>query len=291
MILEPGFLDHWKTRLLASRTGNEAAPLAVLRLWEYCQLRRATRLQLTPRSLAGICRWTGDPESLWDAMTDPDAGFLDPTTEAGTWEVHDFEAMNARLVRCWRPRNKSAETDGRDCGKSKQKQTAKQDELRGTVTTKETATRGTDTQTPPDIAEPRGKDLDRIGEGEEEVKRERTRASHDGNQRPDIRTIEIIVAAYPKREAMHESLPAVAAAIDAGEDPAAILQAVKGIAAAITRFPGGALNRHVPSAMRFFQGRRWHDDPQVWIARAEGKNETPTTKRTRTDASAHTPRW
>lgn len=301
MILEPGFFDHWKTRLLVTRTGSAAAPIAVLRLWEHAQLKRQHRLALTPRSLAGICRWDGSPQELWDAMTDPEAGWLDPTTQPGEWELHDFAKHNARLVNSWNcgnePQKNQAQSGtetqaalntrtGDATTPNTRPASAPQAAPRTDYTSAETANTRTDsTPKPPDVDADR-KALERKGDRLSR-ERESAHARSDG-PRSDLAMIEAIVRAYPKREAIHESMPAIASAIDAGEDPEAILASVRAIAAAIHRFPGGPLNRHVPSALRFFAGRRWHDDPAVWLARAEANH--PRT-RAQNDTTNHTDRW
>ena len=40
MIIEPGFLDHWKTQMLISALEDGGAAIYVIRLWEHCQQRR-----------------------------------------------------------------------------------------------------------------------------------------------------------------------------------------------------------------------------------------------------------
>lgn len=98
MILEPGFLDHWKTVKLVNMLKAETAPLLVIRLWEHCQQRkRATFPGFTAETLAAVCRWTGDPSKLWDAMMA--AGFI--RHEAGAVIVHDWEESNRSLIAAW----------------------------------------------------------------------------------------------------------------------------------------------------------------------------------------------
>lgn len=98
MILEPGFLDHWKTVRLVNALKAETAPLLVIRLWEHCQQRkRATFHGFTAETLAAVCRWNGDPSKLWEAMTA--AGFI--RYEAGAVIVHDWEESNRSLIAAW----------------------------------------------------------------------------------------------------------------------------------------------------------------------------------------------
>ncbi len=52
MKIDPGFPNHWKTQMLVSRCGAEAA-VGLLRLWGNAQISREWRdLALTPRKLA-----------------------------------------------------------------------------------------------------------------------------------------------------------------------------------------------------------------------------------------------
>jgi len=70
MIVQPDFADHWKTELLIRVTGSEASVRCLLRFWSDCQNRRKWKFYgMTPATLAAVCKWTGDPETFWNAMT------------------------------------------------------------------------------------------------------------------------------------------------------------------------------------------------------------------------------
>lgn len=107
MIVQSDFIHHWKTKALAARIGNEAALLALLALWGYCEKRKLWEMQLTPIKLAGICNYTGpQAENLLASMVE--IGFLDVTeeqTEDGTlvlwYEVHEWGEINSGLVHNW----------------------------------------------------------------------------------------------------------------------------------------------------------------------------------------------
>lgn len=123
MIVEPDFPDHWKVRLLVTRLETEGAVACLLRLWAYCQQRRDDTFPFTPASLAAICRWQGGSGVFWDAMTDPESGFLvegevravpagrSPCSTNGTgtagvprgtwWVVRQFRDVNATLFKNW----------------------------------------------------------------------------------------------------------------------------------------------------------------------------------------------
>jgi hypothetical protein len=95
MIVEPGFLDHWKTRrLVALRSGDESAPNIVLRLWEFCQTRKRWRFSdMSEHDLDVICRANNVKTHLIDA------GFLEE--KKGTLVVHDWQNTNRILVSAW----------------------------------------------------------------------------------------------------------------------------------------------------------------------------------------------
>ena len=67
MVIQPDFLDHYKTKALIARAG-ESAPMAVICLWVRCHNRRADTFELTPAKLAQICRWSGDADQLFEAI-------------------------------------------------------------------------------------------------------------------------------------------------------------------------------------------------------------------------------
>lgn len=98
MILDPDFLDHWKTRMLVDLLGgDECAPLYVIRIWGHCQARRAVDFDITPIALKAICRAPHDASTFEAAMIE--AGFVErdgPTLRVPKWAEHNW-----RLVRSW----------------------------------------------------------------------------------------------------------------------------------------------------------------------------------------------
>ncbi len=106
MIVEPDFLDHWKTRLLVQRTNDESAPLMILRLWAHCQSRKKWKFEnMTDEVLVAICRAkpTGYPQvsagsnGLRSILID--CGFA--RGDNGTFAVHDWEVTNKSLINSW----------------------------------------------------------------------------------------------------------------------------------------------------------------------------------------------
>jgi hypothetical protein len=97
MIVEPDFLDHWKTRLLVRLLGTELAPIYVIRLWAHCQSRKTDRFtDWKPTVLASVCRWETDPQTLWDAMLET---YLE--RDGNTLVVRGWAETNAGLISAW----------------------------------------------------------------------------------------------------------------------------------------------------------------------------------------------
>ena len=100
MLIQNDFINHWKTRLLINRLGREAALVALLSLWAYCEKRRAWELRLSPLELAGLCDFAGDPKVLHDSLVE--FRFLDPTIDPSWVRVHDWGQTNSSLVAKWK---------------------------------------------------------------------------------------------------------------------------------------------------------------------------------------------
>jgi len=97
MIVEPDFLDHWKTRMLARLLKDERAPIYVIRLWAHCQQRKTDRFtDWNPDVLASVCRWETDGLTLWEAMGKT---FLE--IDGGNVVVHGWAQTNAALISAW----------------------------------------------------------------------------------------------------------------------------------------------------------------------------------------------
>lgn len=119
MIVQPDFLDHWKTRELIERTGNPAAPLAIIRLWTHCQHRMAWEFEgMDAARLSAVCHWEGNAKKFFDIMRR--VGFIN-VTDTGI-AVHDWDRVNASLIAAWnngrlskgRPRKTPPENNPRD---------------------------------------------------------------------------------------------------------------------------------------------------------------------------------
>lgn len=99
MIIETDFVNHWKTRALATAVGRGEALQALLLLWGHCQTRKAWEFELTPLMLAGICSYEGEAEKLWKAMME--LRWIVPAVEPGWFQVRGWGEVNASLVGKW----------------------------------------------------------------------------------------------------------------------------------------------------------------------------------------------
>lgn len=99
MIVQPNFLDHWKTRLLQTELGDDPlAPTYVLRLWGHCQEQKSHRFtRLSAGALAAICHFKGAPEQLWLAMQTAQFIFV----KGERVEAHQWNDYNSGLITSW----------------------------------------------------------------------------------------------------------------------------------------------------------------------------------------------
>jgi hypothetical protein len=97
VIVDPDFLDHWRTRMVVDALSDEMAPLCILRLWGHCQSRKSWRFEMPVRGLKSQCRFSGDAEAFEAALID--AGFLKRDGEFV--EVLGWEEKNKSLIAAW----------------------------------------------------------------------------------------------------------------------------------------------------------------------------------------------
>jgi len=99
MIVQPDFLDHWKTRLLVDLLDDESAPLYVIRLWAHCQNRKTHVIPNgNPNITKAICKAScHGAEKFHSAMIE--AGFI--AIKNGELVAHDWNSINSTLVRNW----------------------------------------------------------------------------------------------------------------------------------------------------------------------------------------------
>jgi hypothetical protein len=97
MIVQPDFLDHWKTLRLASVLSDPLAPIYVIRLWGYVQTSRKDTIPDDAETLKAICRWPGAAGSFLAAMLD--SRWIEKVD--GGLRVHDWAEVNNYLVHNW----------------------------------------------------------------------------------------------------------------------------------------------------------------------------------------------
>lgn len=99
MIVDPDFLDHWRTQMLADLLdGDPLAPVYIIRLWSHCQNRRDTKFSPMPAAgLKAICRYQGDADQLEAAMVE--AGFIERNGDEIS--VPKWADYNSQLMANW----------------------------------------------------------------------------------------------------------------------------------------------------------------------------------------------
>jgi len=113
VIVDPDFLDHWRTRMLVDALGgDEAAPMYVLRIWGHCQQRRGDSFVMPAAGLKALCRAFCDAQALETALID--AGFIQ--RDGASLSVPKWSEKNASLIAAWangktggRPKKEPAE--------------------------------------------------------------------------------------------------------------------------------------------------------------------------------------
>jgi hypothetical protein len=98
VIVDPDFLDHWKTRMLVGNLNDEAAPIYVLRLWAHCQNRRQSEFEsLSTEALKALCRFPGPANKLEASLSA--SGFV--RREGDSLIVCNWDEYNSSLIASW----------------------------------------------------------------------------------------------------------------------------------------------------------------------------------------------
>lgn len=97
LIVDPDFLDHWRTRCVVDYLSDEMAPLYIMRLWGHCQERKSDRFLMPVRGLKAQCRFPGEAQLLEDALIE--AGFIE--RDGDTIIVRGWAEKNASLLAAW----------------------------------------------------------------------------------------------------------------------------------------------------------------------------------------------
>ena len=97
MIVDPDFLDHWRTGMVVDALGDPMAPMYILRLWAHCQERKSDTFGMPARGLKAQCKCPGDPGVFESALVE--AGFLE--RDGLTIRVLGWAEKNASLLAAW----------------------------------------------------------------------------------------------------------------------------------------------------------------------------------------------
>lgn len=109
VIVDPDFLDHWRTRMLVDELGgDEFAPHYLLRLWGHCQTRRSTAFEIPAAGLKGLCKASCGAEQLEAALIK--CGYIERDGEA--IRVLKWAEKNASLQAAWANGGKGGRPSG-----------------------------------------------------------------------------------------------------------------------------------------------------------------------------------
>lgn len=97
MIVDPDFLDHWRTGMVVDALQDAKAPIYILRLWAHCQERRSDTFAMPTRGLKAQCKFDGDAQVFETALID--AGFIERDGES--IHVLGWAEKNAALFAAW----------------------------------------------------------------------------------------------------------------------------------------------------------------------------------------------
>ena len=98
MIIDPDFLDHWRTRMLVDLLGgDEFAPVYLIRLWAHCQTRKGDRFAMPAAGLKALCKFGGDAGLLESSMIE--AGFVQ--RDFAEIYVPKWAEKNSALLAAW----------------------------------------------------------------------------------------------------------------------------------------------------------------------------------------------
>jgi hypothetical protein len=97
VIVDPDFLDHWRTRMLVDELGDESGPLYLLRLWAHCHNRRDDTFDLPDSAVRAICRYAGDASKIVAALEK--SGFMASNGSIRT--MLKWREKNASLFAAW----------------------------------------------------------------------------------------------------------------------------------------------------------------------------------------------
>lgn len=220
MIVDPDFLDHWRTRMVVDLLSDEMGPLYIIRLWGHCQERKADRFVMPVRGLKAQCRFQGDADLFESALSE--AGFIQ--RDGDTVIVIGWAEKNASLIAAW--------GNGAKGGRPKGKPTENPAVTHGKPSGSPSATH----------AEPIREEKRREDESGEDEIREETSSSHRSEKKRGSKSgaytedFESAWLAYPPRPGASktDAFKAWSARLAEGIGPEVMISAVKRYAAYCT---------------------------------------------------------
>lgn len=102
MIVDPDFLDHWRTGMVVDALDDSMAPMYILRLWAHCQERKSDTFVMPTRGLKAQCKFPGDAQAFEAALIE--AGFVE--RDGDSIHVCGWAEKNASLLAAWANGNK-----------------------------------------------------------------------------------------------------------------------------------------------------------------------------------------
>lgn len=119
MIVDPDFLDHWRTGMVADAINDQMAAIYILRLWAHCQDRKSDTFVMPTAGLKAQCKCPASAEVFERALVE--AGFL--KRDGDTITVIGWAEKNASLIAAWengskggRPKKNPDGTHGKPTG-------------------------------------------------------------------------------------------------------------------------------------------------------------------------------
>jgi hypothetical protein len=280
MIVQPNFLDHWKTNALAAKIGRQEALTALLALWSHCQNQRTWQFPHNELMLAGICRYTGNPRVLVDTLLE--LNLLEKTPE-NDLEVHQWAETNAKLLHNWdagkkggRPAKqpKDKPTENPRVNPTKTQGEPKAEPIREDKRRKENTPlipQGGDIDP---SASPAPQQTDSL-----ELQHDESEATASPQKKEGGRAAlaEQIYALYPRKVGKTSALRAIERILKAGKvPPEDLLVTVRNYARATATWPAGD-EVFIPHPATWFNSGRYDDDPREWLRGPSDLNPEPPT--------------
>jgi len=230
MIVDPDFLDHWRTGMVRDALADEMAPVYILRLWAHCQERKSDTFVMPTKGLKAQCKFPGDADAFEAALID--AGFLE--RDGATLRVLGWAEKNASLLAAWENGSKG----GRPRKEPKENPRVTQEEPTGNPA----VTHGEP------IANP---SLTHAKPIREEKSRE------EKNSRADA-LFDSFWSAYPKKKAKDDALKAFSKRKPDAELLSRMLSAIKAQSASEDWLKDGG--KFIPYPATWLNDARWEDE-------------------------------